>query len=161
MSGCGEAGVAFAAASAARRQVALARLGEVEQSLARRFVPDHRAHRHLHVHRVAFVPGPIAALAVTAALGFMLGVEAEVQQRILVLVGDQVDVAAAAAIAAARPSARDELLPPERQAAIAAVARLHVDSDFVDEHRKAAGLRVQTGGDVQKPVRPLTRLRSR
>ena len=40
-------------------------------------------------------------------------------------VGDQGDVAATAAIAAAGSAARDVLLPPEGQAAVAAVAGLH------------------------------------
>ncbi len=48
--------------------------------------------------------------------------------------GHQGDVAAAAAIAAARPAARDILLPPEGQAAVAAVAGLHQNSSFVEEN---------------------------
>jgi hypothetical protein len=48
--------------------------------------------------------------------------------------GDEVDGAAAAAVTAARTSAGDELLPAERQAAVAAVARLKLNVDLVDEH---------------------------
>ena len=72
--------------------------------------------------------GAVAALAVPAALGLVLGVETEMEQRVVVLAGDQYDVAAAAAVAAARTAARDKLLPPERQAAVAAVAGLHQNS---------------------------------
>ena len=52
--------------------------------------------------------------------------------------GDQDDVAAAAAIAAAGTAARDELLPAEGEAAVAAVAGFYRILDFVDEqHRKS------------------------
>ena len=48
------------------------------------------------------------------------------------MVATIVDVAAASAIAAARPAARDILLAPERKAAVAAVARFDRDSYFID-----------------------------
>ena len=63
----------------------------------------------------------------------MFGVETELEQRVLVLGGHQVNVAAAAAIAARRAAARDVLLPPEGQAAVAAVAGFHQDARFVNE----------------------------
>src|SRR5579862_7502093 len=44
------------------------------------------------------------------------------------------DVATFAAIAAGGASAGNELLPPECEAAIAAVARLHLDCCLIDEH---------------------------
>ena len=66
--------------------------------------------------------------------GFVLGIEAEMQQRVVVLAGDQENVAAAAAVAAAGAAAGDELLAPERKAAVAAVAGLDRDDDFIDEH---------------------------
>ena len=103
-------------------------LGEIVQPLAGGFVVDHRAHRHLHVDRCAFRAGAVAAFAVPSALGFMFGIEAELQQGVLVLAGDQDDVAAAAAIAAAGAAARDVLLAAEGQAAVAAVAGLDQDS---------------------------------
>ena len=63
-----------------------------------------------------------------------LGVEAEVDERVLRGSGDDVDRAAVAAVAAVRAAARDELLAAEAQAAAAAVAGGDVDVDFVDEH---------------------------
>ena len=47
---------------------------------------------------------------------------------------DKNHVAAIAAIAAAGSAPWDKLLPPERKTAIAAVARLHADSYFIDKH---------------------------
>ncbi len=71
-----------------------------------------------------------------AALRFVLGIEAEMQQGIVVLAGDHDDVAAASAIAAAGAAARHVLLAPKRQTAVAAVAGLHQNSYFIDEHGK-------------------------
>jgi hypothetical protein len=56
-----------------------------------------------------------------------------------VLTADQRDIAPPTAIAAAGTATRDELLPTEGQTAIAAVACFYKNSDFVYEHKKAAG----------------------
>ena len=87
---------------------------------------------------MAFGAGAVAAFAVAAALGLVLGVETELEQGIGVLAAHQGDIAAAAAIAAAGTAARDVLLPPEGQAAVAAIACFYEDSDFINKHRKAA-----------------------
>ena len=50
------------------------------------------------------------------------------------LTGHKNNVAAMAAVAAARAAARDVLFPAKGQAAVAAIARLDQDSDFIDEH---------------------------
>jgi hypothetical protein len=78
---------------------------------------------------------------VASALGLVLGVKTVLEQRVLMLIGHQNHVAAAPAVAAAGSPARNILLPPEGQTAVAAVAGLHEDDDFIDEHRKAAGER--------------------
>jgi hypothetical protein len=64
----------------------------------------------------------------------MFRVEAKLEQGIGVLATDHDDVAAASAVAAARAAPRDELLPAEGEATVAAVAGLYEDSDFIDEH---------------------------
>jgi hypothetical protein len=132
--GGGEAGVAAAAATRASNQEPLPRRGEVVQLLSRIGVIDHRADRRLELNRLPLVPGAVAALAVASALGLMLRVESEMKKGILVLTGDQVDIAAAAAIAAAGTSVRDILLPPKSETAIPAVSGLYVDPDFVNKH---------------------------
>jgi hypothetical protein len=58
----------------------------------------------------------------------------EVEQRVLVWIGDEDDVPAAPAVPAVRPALGDELLAPERDAPRAAVPGLHVNFRFVDEH---------------------------
>jgi hypothetical protein len=55
-----------------------------------------------------------------------------------VLAGDQSHVAAVASIAAAGTAAGYELLAPERKTAVAAVAGLDVDYNFINKHGSTA-----------------------
>ena len=66
---------------------------------------------------------------------------AEIDQRVEVLVGDQPDAAAVAAIATVRAAERNEFLATEAHAAVAAVAGLYVDLGFVDEFHGRARAR--------------------
>ncbi len=75
----------------------------------------------------------VGAEPVAAALRLVDADVAVVEQRRELRVDEQHDVAAVAAVAAGRSAARDELLAPPRHGAVAAVAGLHVDADFVDE----------------------------
>src|SRR5690606_14942015 len=61
---------------------------------------------------------------------------AEVHEGVEVLVGQQPDVAALAAVAAVRAAEGDELLAPETDAAVPAVAGDDGDFGFVDEFHK-------------------------
>ena len=72
-----------------------------------------------------------------SALRLVFGIEAEVHQRVVALAGLHDDVAALAAVAARGAAARDELLPAEGHAAVAAVAGFDPDFGFVDEHQKS------------------------
>ena len=69
-----------------------------------------------------------------AALGFVLGVEAEVDEGVVAEGGGHEDVAAVAAVAARGAAAGDELFAAEGHAAVAAVAGLDPDSCFINEH---------------------------
>src|SRR5579884_1096757 len=60
------------------------------------------------------------------------------EQRVVVLAGPQNHVAAAPAVAAAGAAPRNVLLPPERETAIAAIARLDSDYGFIDKCRHAS-----------------------
>ena len=78
--------------------------------------------------------GALAAFAVTPAFGPVFRVIPEVQQRVVVLVSHQFNVAAPAAIAAGGSPVRDEFLAAKRKAAVAAIAGLNPDSNLVDKH---------------------------
>jgi hypothetical protein len=113
---------------------------KIVKAFARRFVVHNGSHRNLHFYGVALMAGSIAAFPVAAPLSFVLGVEAEVQQSVHLFVRDEIDIAAASAVPAARTASRHVLFAPKRQAAVSAVSGLDVNPRFVDEHRKAAGL---------------------
>src|ERR1039458_5815877 len=151
MRGGGEMLVAAAALAALGHAEFLARMGEIVDPLAGGFVVDHRAHGHLDFQRLALGTGALAALAVPAALRLVFRVEAELKQRIGVLATHHEDIAAAAAIAAARAAPRDVLLPAKSEATVAAVAGLHEDSDFINKHRNAKHGKA-AGGDRKSVV---------
>ena len=70
-------------------------------------------------------------------------------------IGDQIDRAALAAVAAVGTAARDELFAAEAERARAAVAGRDVDVDFVDEHVSQSGTRNhEIGADLAaRPAR--------
>ncbi len=77
----------------------------------------------------------ILALAVNSVVGTAMRVVAKRQQGRHVVIGDQPDVAALAAVAAVRAALHDRALTSERHAARAAIAAAHVELAFVDELR--------------------------
>ena len=131
--------VAEAAAATLGHQHALTHFGQVRQlhKVARfrdRSGMHRRADGNRHVEVVAVAAVAVRALAVPAALGRELRVEAEVDEGVAVGIRDEVDRAAGAAVAAVRPAARHELLATEAERAAPAVPGLHVDVGFVNEH---------------------------
>ncbi len=137
MRGGRETGISTSAASTVRDDEAIAGSGEIVKQLAGVGVVDHGANGSRDFFGFAIVPGAIAAFAVASALGFVLGIKAEVEKSVVMLGGDHDDVASAPAVASAGAAARDILFAPKRQAAVAAVAGLHIDFNFVDEHHRA------------------------
>ena len=131
-----EARVAAAAAAAAGEDDARARTGEVGDQLAfdaERLRPD----RHGDLDR-----GAVGAVLPRArpgsprpALNFVL--RPERRQVAQILVRDEHDVAAAAAVAAVGPALRHVLLAPEAQASVAAAARQHLDAGAIVKQRRA------------------------
>ena len=135
--GC-EARVAASAATAASNDDTLVGMREVVHQFAGDFVVDDGADRNLQDDALALAAGLVGAFAVTAALGLVFGIEAEVHQRVVALAGFHDDVAAVPAVAARGPAARHEFLATEGHAAVAAVAGLDSNFGFVNEHGKEA-----------------------
>src|SRR5271169_2150352 len=77
----------------------------------------------------------IRPFAMAPALAAEFAVVAVAKERVVIRVRFDLDVSAIAAVAAGWPAARDVLLSAEREAAIAAVAALHRNFGFVNEHR--------------------------
>src|SRR5690606_1331273 len=93
----------------------------------------HGAGGHGDDHVLAALAVHLPAPAVLAALGAEQLLVAEVDQGVEVLVGDQPDATAIAAVAAIRPAQRNELLAAEAHPAVAAVAGGDGDLSFVDQ----------------------------
>jgi hypothetical protein len=75
----------------------------------------------------------VLALAVDAALGAKVFLVLKIQKSGKPGIGLEDDVPAVATVPAIGPAARNVLLPPEGDAAIAAVAALNDNLGFVDE----------------------------
>ena len=130
----GEAGVAAPAAPAVGDDDALVGAGEVPDFLAGFFVVDDRAYRDFQSDVDALAAGFVGAFAVASAFGFVFGIEAEMDERVVALAGFHDDVATLAAVTARGAAAGNELLPAKGETAVAAVAGFHSDCGFVDEH---------------------------
>jgi len=94
---------------------------------------DERADRDGELEVLTAGARAVGAHAVLAGLRVGQRMIAVVDEGVDVRAGDDVHRAAMAAVAAARAAARDELLTAEREASPPAVARFHVNVDFVDE----------------------------
>ena len=69
-----------------------------------------------------------------SALGGMFGVKPEMEKRIVVFARYHGNGTAATAVAAAWSPSRYKFLAPESETAVAAVARFHLNSYFIDKH---------------------------
>ena len=83
---------------------------------------------------LAGLAGAVGAEAVASALGFVLGIEAEVDEGVVGERGRHEDISAVTAVTAGGSAAGNELLAPEGHAAVAAVAGFDANSSFIDEH---------------------------
>jgi len=134
MPGLGEVLVTAPSAASLRQQDALAGLGQISQLLPGMLVGDDGADRHQQHHVLARVPGTVGAFAVAAAVGFELAIKPVAKQRVIVRIGLDHDAAAVAAVAAGGSAARDKFFAAKRHATIAAVAGLHANLSFINEH---------------------------
>ena len=130
----GEVLVAAASAAAFGDDDGLVGVGEVVDELAGVVVVEEGADGDLEGGVFAGLAGAVGAEAVAAALGFVLRVEAEVDEGVVAERGRHEDVAAVAAVAAGGAALGNEFFAAEGHAAVAAVAGLDADSCFVNEH---------------------------
>src|SRR5215468_4281301 len=103
---------------------ALASASEIVEGFARRVVIDNRADRNGDLQIPAVLALSIAAFTMTSALRAECVIEAELEQRVFVWIRREINIAAAAPVAAAWTAARDELLPTKGNATVTAVPRL-------------------------------------
>lgn len=77
---------------------------------------------------------PVTPFAVASAFGRVLGVVAEVEQGVVMIARFENDVASATSVSARRTALGHELFPAKGQAAIAAIAGLDSNANFIDKH---------------------------
>src|SRR5436853_1414433 len=115
-------------------QYALARRGEISNRRAALIVKGKRADGHLQDHVLARMAGAVGAFAVASAIGLEFAIVTVSQQRVVVCVGFQIDGSAMAASTDTGTAARNIFLATEGHATIAAVAGLHENFGFINEH---------------------------
>ena len=106
--------IAMTAAASFRNQDTFVWLGKIVQQFLRVIVVYGRADGNPNLEVFSATALPITAFPMPAALSAKYVVKPEFQQGVLVGIGEEINIAAVAAIAAARAALRNELFPSER-----------------------------------------------
>ena len=128
-----EVGVAEAVSPALRHEQLLAGVEQFPDQFSRAFVVDDRAAGHADRQIVAGLADAVPTGARLSVAGLEMTLETEVDEGVQACIRAQENAAAIAAVAAVRPAELDELLAPETQAAVAALAGGNVNLGVVDE----------------------------
>ena len=99
-------------------------------------VENQRAGRDVDDQIVAAESGHFLAHAGLAAFGLPMMPAGEIEQGVLVRIGDEDDAAAVAAVAAVGAALGDVFLAAEGDASVPAVAGFHLNDGFIDEHMR-------------------------
>ena len=129
-----EVRVSKSATPTARGQPAVAIVIEIVKQVACISVKDLRAHRHAHNQIITFATGTIRTFAMRTALGNVLRVIAQVQQRVQRAISYKDNIAAATAIASRWTTTRHKLLAPESRNTVTSVTPLHVNLGAINKH---------------------------
>jgi hypothetical protein len=126
--------VSASASPALGDHVPLVQLGEVEEFFARVPVVNHCAYRHLQLNSFAMPTSFVRTFAMSTALRFVLWVESEMKEGIVVRAGNHRDIAATTAIATGGSTLGDELFATEGNDPVASIASFDPNADLVDKH---------------------------
>ncbi len=138
-----ESRIAEPPATALRDLLALPDFCQVADQLASVDVVNNRAARHHDIKIFTRVARPVLTGSADTALCFEFARHPEVRESIQGSIGNQVNAATVAAVAAIRPASFDVFLATEAQAAVTAIARLYTDRCFIDEFHLSANLRIE------------------
>ena len=126
--------IAMTTTTAFGNQHAFAGFSEIVNHLAGFVIVDDSTHRHRNREVFAVAAMPVAALAMTAAVGTKYMIKPEFQKCVFVRVRYEINAAAITAVTTAGSTFRDELFPTECNAPVTSVAGFDCDFGFVDEH---------------------------
>src|SRR5450432_279055 len=138
----GEPRIPAPAASTSCDYKTLIGLCKFENLLAGFIVVNNRPNGNFQNDSLSVSPRLVRTFAVPSTLRRVLRIETEMYQRVVTLARLHNNVATLTAVAAGGPAARNKLRPPERHAAIAAVAGLDPNFRLIDEHRSCCSLAV-------------------
>jgi hypothetical protein len=130
-------GVAEAAIASSGNHRALTRLGEIREQDLTVFFIDLRSSRHFQHDILTARTVAVLAHSGAAVLGFEMLLVAVVYERVEAIDRLYDDVTTLAAVAAVRPAEFDEFFPPERYAAIPAVAGAYINLGFIKKFHDA------------------------
>src|ERR1051326_609863 len=138
--------VAVSAASALCNKNSLIGFDEVVQQFAGRIIVNGSPDSDPDFEIFTGSARAVTAFAVPAALRTEYMIEPELQQRVFVRIRDKINTAAVAPITTARPAPWHELLSPEGNRTVSAVAGSHRNLRFIDKHKKGVVQRHIIGG---------------
>ena len=101
-------------------------------------VVNDSADRYFEDDIIAGLAAAVGTFAMASALRVVLGVEAEVDERVVRLARLHDHVTALAPVTSAGATARDELLPAECHASVSAATGVDPNSRFIYEHGKTS-----------------------
>ena len=130
----GEVLVATAAAATTGDDDGVVGAGEVVDEFAGIVIEEEGSDGDLEGGGLACVTGAVGAEAVTSALGFVLGVEAEVDEGVVGEGGGHDDVTSVTTVSAGGAATGDELFATEGHAAVTAISGFYADSCFINKH---------------------------
>jgi hypothetical protein len=143
----GKPGIAAASAPSTCDDDALVRAGEVINFFSGLIVVDDGSDWHFQKYVRTLAASFIRTFTVPSTLGFVFGIEAEVDQGIVALTGLHDDVAALTAVATRGAAARDKLLATKGHAAVPAVAGFDSYFGLIDKHKRS--LRIRRRGAIR------------
>jgi hypothetical protein len=111
------------------------------EHLASLIVGDNRSDRYFDFEILAVPAVPIASFAVPATLSTEGVIEAEFQESVFMVVGDEINIAAVTAVSAARTTTGNKLFPAKGNAAMPPITGFYCDFGFVNEHDKKAAIK--------------------
>jgi hypothetical protein len=149
--------VAETAAAAARDEQHVAVVDHLADKLSGALVVNLRSAGDLDIAVTSRAPVTLFAAPVLAALGALMRFVIKIEERGLILAGHEIDVAAAAAVAAVGPAFVHVFFAAKRTTSVAAVAGVHVSANPINKrdgfHRRSFSTKLGAQATVAERFR--------
>src|SRR5690606_3750627 len=119
----------------------LAMLGQITEDFIGICINDRRADRDRQHQICTFMAGALLAATFLTVFGFVLRLEAVVDQGVEVFIGDQIHTAAITTVTTIRTTFGNKLLPAETHHAVTAFSCFYMDWRFINKlHGELPGI---------------------